>query len=80
MEIQEFIKKFALQFEESEVENINELAEFKQLETWDSLTSMSVQVMIEDEYNVKITPDDLKRTKKVIDLYNFVDSKCNSNG
>ena len=75
MEIQEFIKKFADQFEESEVKNIHENVEFKQLETWDSLTSMSVQIMIKDEYSIELAPDDLKQTKTVLDLFNFVCEK-----
>lgn len=75
MEIKKFIENLAAQFEEIEVANINEDVDFKSLDTWDSLTSMSVQVMIEDEYNVKITPDDLKATTTVNDLFSLVKSK-----
>ena len=75
MEIQQFIERFSNQFEEFDVKNINETVDFKQLATWDSLTSMSIQVMIEDEYNVKITSDDLKRIQTVFDLFQLVKIK-----
>jgi acyl carrier protein len=57
------------------VENITANVDFKSLETWDSLTAMSVQVMIEDEYEVKIVPIDFKATTTVKDLYNLIQSR-----
>ena len=75
MKIQEFVEQFAIQFEESDSHNIHQSVDFKKLKTWDSLTSISIQVMIEDEYNVKISPDDLKQTKTVYELFELVKSK-----
>jgi acyl carrier protein len=75
MELEKFIENFAGQFEETEVENITANVDFKSLETWDSLTAMSVQVMIEDEYEVKIVPIDFKATTTVKDLYNLIQSR-----
>lgn len=75
MELQKFIENFAAQFEEIDVPNINADVDFKTLETWDSLTAMSVQVMIEDEYKVDVSPADFKNAVSVLDLFNFVKSK-----
>lgn len=77
MELKKFVANFSGQFEESDVKNINEEVDFKSLETWDSLTAMSVQVMIEDEYRVKIAADDLDKAITVKDLFTMVQSKLN---
>ena len=80
MELDVFVIKLASQFEESDVNNVTRMAEFKLLETWDSLTSMSVQEMIKDEYNVIISSEDLTQTDTVQDLFNFVISQNLKNG
>jgi acyl carrier protein len=72
MELDVFVIKLASQFEESDVKNVTAMAEFKYLETWDSLTSMSVQEMIKDEFNLDISSDDLNQTDTVLDLFNFI--------
>jgi len=72
MELDLFVIKLASQFEESVVKNVTAMAEFKYLETWDSLTSMSVQEMIKDEFNLVISSDDLNQTDTVLDLFNFI--------
>lgn len=75
MELEKFIENFAGQFEEIEVANIQADVEYKTLDTWDSLTAMSVQVMIEDEYKINITPEDFKSSATVLDLFELIKSK-----
>lgn len=75
MEPKRFLENFASQFEDSEIENIHNDVNFKLLDTWDSLTAFSVQMMVEDEYNVKITPEDFKTVTTVEELYNLVKTK-----
>ena len=75
MDLNQFIENFSSQFEDSDIKNINESVDFKQLETWDSLTAFSVQMMIEDEYHVKVTPEEFKGISTVLDLYNLVKLK-----
>jgi acyl carrier protein len=76
MELEKFIENFAGQFEDVEVGNIHADVEYKTLDTWDSLTAMSVQVMIEDEYKVDITSQDFKSTVTVLDLFELIKSKA----
>lgn len=75
MEIDQFVKTFASQFEDADIENITANTEFKNLETWDSLTAFSIQSMIEDEFNVSITPDELKSCITVRDVLDLIKSK-----
>ena len=75
MELETFIDNFAAQFESDEVANINRDVDFKLLDTWDSLTAFSVQMMVEDEYKVKISPADFKTVSTVYDLFELVRSR-----
>jgi len=77
MDLQQFIKQFAQQFEASDVDQISENTDYRLLDTWDSLTSMSVQVMIEDEYEVAVTPEELKNATSVLALFNLIKSRVN---
>jgi len=73
--MENFIEKFKEQFEDPQMLDINHGTIFKDLETWDSLTAFSVQSMIEDEYNIIITSEELKKCNTVNELYQLVISK-----
>lgn len=68
----EFIEKFKEQFVEPEIININENTEFRQLDDWDSLTGMAIQVMIQDDYNVELTIDKFKTLLTVGEVFEFI--------
>jgi acyl carrier protein len=73
-----FIAKFQEQFIDANEISVEPDTDFRQLPTWDSLTGMSVLVMIQDDYGVQMKDSDLKACKTVADVYNFVLSHKNS--
>ena len=75
MDLQQFITQLSQQFEASDMDHIHENVDYRSLETWDSLTSMSFQVMIEEEYKVIVTPAEIKERSSVLDLYKLVQSR-----
>ncbi|MDC1859345.1 acyl carrier protein, partial [Bacteroides uniformis] len=52
MELNDFIEKFAEQFEETEKTVFNPHTRFKELDEWTSLTALSIIAMIDEEYNI----------------------------
>ena len=78
MEVNEFIEKFREQFIDADEITVTMDTDFRQLPTWDSLTGMSVLVMIQDEYGVEVTDSDIKSCKTVEDLYQLTKSKKES--
>lgn len=76
MELNDFIKKFAEQFDETAPEEIQASTEFKSLEEWSSLTALSILAMVDDEYDVALKGDDIKNAVTVEDLFNKVASKA----
>lgn len=75
MEIQKFVKHFADQFDETDPSDITPSTKFKELEEWSSLTALAVIAMIDDEYSMKITGDNIKNADTVEDLFALVKAK-----
>ena len=75
MSLDEFIKAFAEEFEDTEMSEFKADTEFKDLEEWDSLTALSIITMVDDQLDKTITGADLRAMDTIEDLYNFVMSK-----
>ena len=76
MEIKDFIKNLADQFEDVDVSAFTPETKFKEFDEWSSLTSLSIIAMIDEEYDVTIKGDDLRSGLTVEDLYNIVKAKA----
>jgi acyl carrier protein len=76
MDISKFLKDFNDQFDfyENEYE-IKVETEFKSLDDWDSLVALSVIAMIDSEYGVSITGDDIRKILTVGELISLVEAK-----
>ena len=72
MTLEEFVKNFAEQFDETPIELFAPSTEFKELDEWGSLTALSVITMVNMEMGKRITGANLKECKTIQDLYNFV--------
>jgi len=75
MEINDFIKNFSNQFDETEFEEFLSDTIFKNLEEWSSLTALAVINMVSKKYNVTINGDDIKAASTIQDLFNIIQSK-----
>lgn len=75
MELKNFIKNFAEQFEETDVNEIKAETVYKKLDEWSSLTALSIIAMVDEEYDITIKGEDIKNSETVEDLYNIVISK-----
>lgn len=75
MELKDFVKEFAYQFDDTEPEEIEAKTEFHELEEWSSMIGLSVLNMVEKKMGKHITFDDMKAAVTVEDLYNTVMAK-----
>jgi acyl carrier protein len=55
-----------------EIETAGDDTSLRDCEAWDSLTALSLVAMIDRNYNVTISADDLIRSNTVGDLYRLV--------
>lgn len=75
MEMKEFIAHFAEQFDETEESVFTPETVFHELEEYSSLIALSIIAMIDEEYDVTIKGDDMRKAITIEDLFNTVKSK-----
>lgn len=73
--MEKFLELFAEQFDDTDASEIQADTEFRKLEEWDSMVALMVIAMIDEEYNVKITGEDIRSSNTISDLMSLVESK-----
>jgi acyl carrier protein len=76
MEINDFISKLDVVFEETDLTTIKPETLFKQLEEWDSMLALSMIAMVDDEYGLKLTGDDIRTSTTIEELFSKVKAKA----
>lgn len=76
MELQEFVEKFAEQFDDTDPAEITASTEFKELEEWSSLIALSIIAMVDEEYDVTLKGADIRDNNTIEDLFNIVKAKA----
>ena len=76
MELNDFIEKFAEQFDETDASEFKADTEFKGLDEWSSLMALSIIAMVDDEYDITLKGDDIRAAETIEDLFNIVKSKA----
>lgn len=73
--MEEFIKHFADQFDDTELSVFNAETRFHDLEEWGSLTGLAVLNMIAKKYSVKVSPAELKACETIQNVYDLIQTK-----
>ncbi len=72
MNIEHFLQKISEQFESTDVSQIVPETEFKLLEEWSSMHALLIIALIDAEYNVPFSGEDLQNCNTISDIYNTV--------
>lgn len=75
MNLDEFFERFCDELADADINKLAPSTDFKKLEEWDSLASLMILAMIEDEFEVLVTSEDIMKTTSIEDLYNLVINK-----
>lgn len=75
MDINEFVKLFAEQFDETDIQVFSPKTIFKDLEEWSSLLALSIIAMVDEEFDVTLKGDDIRSAQTIEDLYKLINSK-----
>ena len=75
MEISEFIEKIETEFEDIEPGSLRPESEFRKVMEWNSILALLMISLIDTEYDVTISADDLRNSVTVTDLFETVKSK-----
>lgn len=75
MEIKKFVENFANQFDESDDVVFSENLEFRNIDEWSSLIALSIIAMVDEEYNVVLSGEDLRSANTIGELFEIVKNK-----
>lgn len=69
--MEKFIENFKKQLEDIDTE-LSSGTDYVNSDFWDSLTAVTIQMMIEEEYNLKVEIKEISSFKSIEELYQFV--------
>ena len=75
MDLQDFISKFAEQFDETNVAEFVGSTKFRELDDWSSLMALSIIAMFDEEYDITLKGDDMRQAETIEELFNIVKGK-----
>ena len=75
MEVSSFVENFANILEDTDPSKVKPDTVFRELAEWDSLIALSLIAMVDDEYSVKLTGDDIRSSATINDLFEKVKAK-----
>lgn len=75
MTLDEFVKAFAAEFDDTPEEVFKPETHYRELDEWGSLVALSIISMVDDEMDKRLTGADLRNSTTIEDLYHLVESK-----
>lgn len=75
MELNEFVEKFAEQFDDTDPSEIKADTRFRDIDEWSSLVGLSVIAMVDEECNVLLKGEDMRQANTPAELFEIVKSK-----
>lgn len=70
--MKEFIEKFANLFPVTPKEEITVDTEYKYLDDWSSMTTLSLIAMVEDDYDITLSSNDIRTADTVSELFELI--------
>lgn len=77
MNIKGFIENFAAQFENTDASVFTPETKFRELDEWSSLTALSILAMVDEEYDIQLKADEMRKTNTIQELFDLVKSHKN---
>jgi acyl carrier protein len=75
MNIEEFIKKIEAEFSDMEQGILQSDSIFREVMNWNSINALILIALVDTEYDVILTADDLRASSTINDLFNLVQSR-----
>ena len=75
MEIKDFIANFADQFDDTDASEFKAETVFKELDEWSSLIALSIIAMVDEECDVLLKGEDMRKANTPAELFEIVKSK-----
>lgn len=73
--IDEFKQKFSDAIDDESILVLELQANFKDIESWDSFSGMSIISMIDEEFDITINAEEMSQIFTIEELYHFISNK-----
>lgn len=70
--MEDFIKDFANQFDDTDMSEFKADTNFRELEEWSSLTALAIMNMMEKKYDTPIKADEMKKVNTIGELFELI--------
>jgi acyl carrier protein len=77
IDISTFVLNFASQFDETPIEAFTAETKFKELDEWSSMTALVIIAMVDKDYKVKLSGNEIKISNTVQDIFETIIAKVN---
>lgn len=77
MQLQDFLDRFSQEFTEVEPGRITAETVFRDLDEWSSMQALIIIAMIDEEFGVTLSAEDMREAKTVGDIFTKVSSRQN---
>ena len=74
MDIKEFIENFASNFDDTDISVFTSETQFRELDEWTSMLALSTMAMVSEEYDVELSPEEMRKANTIEDLFNATKS------
>lgn len=75
MELNDFIKNFAGQFEDTDPSEITPETNFQELDEWDSLAALSIIALVKTKYGKTVNGREIRSCESVQALFDMIAAK-----
>lgn len=75
MTIENFIKLFAEQFDDTDLSVFTPETRYRELDEWSSLVALSVISMVDEEMDKQLTGSELRNADTIKDLFDLLQAK-----
>ncbi len=75
MEKKDFIEKFAEIFDDTDVSILTPDTKFRELDEWSSLSALGLIAMADEEFDVELRGDEIRKADTIEDIFNLINSK-----
>lgn len=73
--LEEFVALFAEQFDDTDASEFKAETNFRDLDEWSSIIGLGIIAMVDEEFEVALKADDMKKAVTIGDLYKIVKEK-----
>lgn len=76
MDINSFIEKFAEVLDDMDASALSPETNFRELDEWSSLSALGLMAMVDEEYDVDLKGDDIRKATTIEELFGIIEQKA----